>query len=273
MAAAPGLQQAPGSAQVLHLPVASIDPSPLNPRLKMREIDELAASIAAYGLLQPLVVRPAGERYTLLVGHRRFTAVRRLGWTHVPAFPREAADDEAYLLTLIENLQRNDLSPREEAQGLEALLREHNWTTRQVAAAVHRSAAYVSKRLRVFEDATLAPLVLDGQLSTSAAEELLVLAPARRRALAEQAAQERWDHGQVRAAVRLRFDSKRPRKAVARGLARQLRQCLQGIFPSELTDADRRELGLLFKDIAALARGSSEPQAPIFPQLPVSSSR
>ena len=188
MPAAPPTQRpASDPGRLLNVRLSSIDPSPTNPRLKLRDVEELAASIAAYGLLQPLVVRPAGKRYTLLVGHRRLAAIQSLGWTQAPAFAREADDDEAHLLTLIENLQRSDLSPREEAQALEVLLREHGWTTRQVAGAVHRSPAYVSKRLRVFEDPVLAPLVLQQQLSTSAAEELLVLPMPERKALAQQA--------------------------------------------------------------------------------------
>lgn len=260
-------RRASDPTQVLNVSLSSIDPSPSNPRLKLRGIDELAASIAVYGLLQPLVVRPAGGRYMLLVGHRRFAAVQSLGWTHVAAFAREAGDDEAYLLGLIENLQRNDLSPREEAQALEVLLRERRWTTRQVASAVHRSAAYVSKRLRVFEDPVLGPLVLQRRLSTSAAEELLVLPQPERSSLAHMAGEGGWEHAEVRAAVRARFDSKRRTPAV-RTLAHQLRQGLQGIFPAQLSDADRRELRLLFRDLAGLARGSVEPRATVFPPLP-----
>ena len=84
-----------------------------------------------------------------------------------------ATDEEAYLLTIVDNLQRQDLSPREESAALEALVRERGWSTRQVAAAISRSQAFVSKRLRVFDDPALGPAVLSNQLSVSAAEELL----------------------------------------------------------------------------------------------------
>ena len=257
--------------RLVTIPLVSVDASPSNPRANLRAINELAASIAAYGLLQPLVVRPAGQRFTLVAGHRRFAAIQSLGWTHAPAIVRRAGADQAQLLNLVENLQRNNLTPREEAQALEVLVREHGWSTRQVAAAVHRSAAYVSKRLRVFEDPVLAPLVLQQQLSTSAAEELLILEPVKRKALAKTAVDEQWDHARVRAAVRACFESKQ-RGAHVHGLARQLRQSLQGKFPSQLTETDRRELRLLFKDLSALARGSTETQAPIFPRLPLPAS-
>jgi ParB/RepB/Spo0J family partition protein len=256
----------PAQAQAINLPLELIDASASNPRQRMREVDELAASIAAHGLLQAVVVRPDGDRYVVVAGHRRLAAVTQLGWTHVAATVREVAPDEAYLLTLIENLQRSDLSPREEARALEVLVRENKWSTRQVAAAVYRSPAYISKRLRVFDDPVLAPMVLQRQLSTSAAEELLVLDPRRRRDLARQAVREGWDHPQVRQAVRSRFDSKQRRRVS--GLAHDLREGLQGVSPSQLSDSERRELRLLFHDLAVIARAAADKTERVFPKLP-----
>jgi ParB family chromosome partitioning protein len=97
--------------------------------------------------------------------------------SHVPVVVREEDSDQAYLLMLVENLQREDLSPREEAELLGRLMRERRWTTRQVAAATHRSQPYVSWRLRVYEDRILRPLVLDNRLPVSTAEELLAADP------------------------------------------------------------------------------------------------
>src|SRR5690349_11351535 len=88
----------------VEIPLDLIDASASNPRQRMREVDELAASIAAHGMLQAVVVRPHGQRYELVAGHRRLAAVTSLGWSHVTATVREVAPDEAYLLTLIENL-------------------------------------------------------------------------------------------------------------------------------------------------------------------------
>jgi ParB family chromosome partitioning protein len=251
----------------LLIPLEQIDPSPRNPRRKLDGIEDLAESLRTYGLLQPPVVRPVGERFELVAGHRRLAAARALGWTHIPVLVRTAEQDEAYLLTLVENLQRDDLTAREEARALETLLRERGWTTRQVAAAVHRSPAYVSKRLRVFEDAVLAPLVIGQQLTVSAAEELLRLRPAQRRALAERAVHEGWQHAQVRAAVQSRFESKRRQPTLLR-LGRELRHALQGISPAMLNEAERRELRILFRDLALLARAPTEARSPVFPPLP-----
>ncbi|MGI9147978.1 MAG: ParB/RepB/Spo0J family partition protein [Chloroflexota bacterium] len=146
-----------------------------NPRRKLTGIEELASSLQQHGLLQPIVVRLVGDEYQLVAGHRRLAAARALGWERVPAIIRRETEDDAYVLTLVENLQRVDLSPRDEASALEVLVRERGWTTREVAAAISRSQGFVSKRLRVFEDAMLAPLVMGGRLSVSAAEELLTV--------------------------------------------------------------------------------------------------
>src|SRR5580765_5003757 len=129
-------------AVVIDIPVDQMDPSPRNPRGAINQVRALAESIREHGLLQPDVVRrhpTFDDRYELIAGHRRLAAVRSLGWTSLPAVVRRADADEAYLLTLVENLQRQDLSPREESAALEALVQERNWTTRQVADAVNRS--------------------------------------------------------------------------------------------------------------------------------------
>lgn len=188
---------------VYEVSVADIAPSPRNPRRKLDGLDELAESIRAHGLLQPIVVRTLTDGYELIAGHRRLAAVQALGWTRVPAVVREENGDDAYILTLVENLQREDLSPKEEAEALEVLVRERGWSTRQVGLAIKRGPMYVSRRLRVFEDDTLAPLVLADQLPVSTAEELLVVPDAEHRSrLAKQAAKEGWERPQVHAAVR-----------------------------------------------------------------------
>src|ERR671939_1345712 len=120
-----------------------------------------------------VVVRRVNGTYELIAGHRRLAAAQQLGWAYISAVVRDETDDQAYLLTLTENLQRDDLSPKEEAAALEVLVRERGWTTRQVGEAIKRDHTYVSRRLRVFEDPVLAPLVLQRKLPVSTAEELL----------------------------------------------------------------------------------------------------
>ena len=187
------------------LPLSAIAPSPRNPRHRADGIDELADSLRAHGLLQPVVVRRRGDGYELIAGHRRLEAARQLGWTSIAAVVRDETDDQAYILTLVENLQREDLSPKEEAAALEVLIRERGWSTRQVGEAVKRSAMYVSRRLRVFDDPVLAPLVLSNRLPVSTAEELLrEPAVAVRGELADQAVSEQWTQPVARRQVAAR---------------------------------------------------------------------
>ncbi len=262
--------------ETTRVPLETIRPSPRNPRRRLLDIAELAESIRAHGLLQPIVLRPVDESFEVVAGHRRLAAVRDLGWTDIPAVVREANEGEAFVLTLVENLQRSDLSAREESRALESLVRERGWSTRQVAEAIKRSPAYVSKRLRVFEDAVLAPLVLHNRITVSAAEELLTVSPERRKMLAHRAADERWDHARVRAAVKGRRGSTAVADSRRNGVlrfARGLRSVLREVQPHELTEAQRRELRLLFMDLAMLAKAPPDKREIVFPPLPVVNSR
>jgi ParB family chromosome partitioning protein len=238
------------------LPVDAIQPSPRNPRHDMGDVAELAESLRAHGLLQPIVVRRASQGYELIAGHRRHAAARVLGWAQIDAVVREETNDQdAYILTLVENLQREDLSPREEASALEVLVRERGWSTRQVGQAISRGPMYVSRRLRVFEDTTLAPLVLSNKLAVSTAEELLVVADVKRRAeLARLAAKERWERPHVRAAVReciAAIQAPSPRLA---SHIRTLTQELAAVEPGALSVRTRRDLARLI-EVARLVTG------------------
>jgi ParB family chromosome partitioning protein len=230
------------------IPLESVSPSPRNPRQRLDGIDELAASLTAHGLLQPIVVRRCSSGYQLVAGHRRYEAARHLGWVEIPAVIRDESDEQAYILTLVENLQREDLSPKEEASALEVLVRERGWTTRQVGEAIKRSPMYVSRRLRVFDDPVLAPLVLRNGLAVSTAEELLraVSADARQR-LATAAAAENWTPAIARreVAASSRNDSlqlPRPRLATRiRALTRELAALERDV----LSPRTRRDLARL----------------------------
>src|SRR5215472_4687953 len=114
------------------VPVESITGSQRNPRRRLHGIDELAASLASHGLLQPVLVRKSDEHFELVAGHRRLAAAIQLGWQAIPAIMRSVNEDEAYLLTIVENLQREDLSAREESEALAVLIQERSWSTHQV---------------------------------------------------------------------------------------------------------------------------------------------
>ncbi len=251
---------------VYEVDVTRIVPSPRNPRVDLGDIDELAGSIDAFDLLQPVLVRPLpGDRYELIAGHRRFAAVQRLGRQKIAAVVRQATDDDqAYLLTLAENLAREDLTPSEEAAGLAVLVRRHGWSLRQVGEAIHKSHAYVSQRLRVFESEDLREPVLEEKLSISAAEELLRVPPERRPALVEQAVRERWTPAQARSArlsARTQWlDSNHSPAATKAGSLDErlklLRRDLAGVDPANLSPSTRCEAAQLLEVLINVMRAA-----------------
>jgi ParB family chromosome partitioning protein len=234
-----------GTILTVPLEAITVDPAS-NPRRRFVDIEGLAASIRGHGLLQPLVVRRDPDhagRYRLVAGHRRLAALQLLAERHprtvqapVSVVLRDENAEEAYLLTLIENLQREELSPREEAEALGRLVRERHWSTRQVAAAIHRSQPYVSRRLRVYDDKVLRPLVLGNQLPISVAEELLAADPERRSDLARRAAREQWDQKHARAEARGYTAAFHPQLQV------QIRQIREVVASATLSVGERQLL-------------------------------
>ena len=134
------------------LPVNAIQPSPRNPRQSLTGIDELAASIQAHGLMQPIVVRPVANGYELVAGHRRLEAARLLGWTEIAVIVRDENEDEAYILTLVENLQREDLSPEKRRR------RSSSWSVSAAgrrARSARRSSAAPCTSVAAFGSLTI----------------------------------------------------------------------------------------------------------------------
>ena len=183
-AVAPGRDDA-----VRRIPLSSIRPNPHQPRKSFapEELAELETSLERHGLLQPLVVRRAsGGGYELIVGERRFRAATRLGWQEIPAVVREVDDTTLLTLALIENLQRTDLNPVEEATGYHRLIDEFGLTQQQVAEAVGKDRSTVANLLRLLKLPTqVRRMVEEGHLSLGHARALLALEDAR--AIAELA--------------------------------------------------------------------------------------
>jgi ParB family chromosome partitioning protein len=146
-------EQAVASGALKDLPLGSISPNPWQPRREFNEpaLAELASSIEASGLLQPVVVRPVGSRFELIAGERRFRAVQRLGWTSIPAVVRDVDDQAALTLALIENLQRDDLSPIDTALGYQQLMTEFGIAQAEVARLVGRDRSTVANTLRLLK--------------------------------------------------------------------------------------------------------------------------
>ncbi len=167
------------TSDVEQLPVAALRPNPYQPRqgLDRKTLDGLVASIRDNGLLQPVVVRPVGDgAWEVVAGERRFRAVQELGWTHVAAVIREADDRTMVVLALIENLQREDLNPLDEAHAYRRLIDEFGLTQSQVADRVGRDRSTIANTIRLLAlpDA-VQKLVAGGEISAGHARALLGL--------------------------------------------------------------------------------------------------
>jgi len=158
--------------------VDRITPSPFQPRRTFDEakIDELAASIRNQGIIQPLVVRRKGDGYELIAGERRWRAAMRAGLTQVPIVVRDASDHEALQLALVENLQREDLNPIEEANGYRRLQEEFQWSQEEMAEKVGKSRPAIANSMRLLSLPTeVQQEVSSGNLPAGQARALLGL--------------------------------------------------------------------------------------------------
>ena len=187
--------------------IASIGPNPYQPRREFDEdqLRELADSIAASGLLQPIVVRSRPDgRYELIAGERRYRAIQRLGWQKVPAVVKDVDDQALLTLALIENLQRDDLSPLDAALGYQRLMQEFSMPQQEVARLVGKDRSTVSNTLRLLrlpED--VQQLVQHRKLSEGHARALLALADLEEMSrLATECAAADWSVRDLEARVR-----------------------------------------------------------------------
>ena len=145
--------KAPGSGKLLLLPPELIRPNPGQPRRSFdrESLQELAASIAQHGLLQPLTVRKTGSVYELVAGERRLRAARLAGLTELPCLLLNLDDSQSGLLALVENLQRKDLDCWEEAEGIERLMRLYGLRQEEIAARLGKSPSAVANKLRLLK--------------------------------------------------------------------------------------------------------------------------
>ena len=200
------LQALPGD-QLRSLPVDAMVPGKYQPRRSMDEakLEELASSIRSQGVIQPIVVREhvgadgkGGRTYEIIAGERRWRASQRAGLSEIPVVVRVVDDRTVVAMALIENIQREDLNPLEEAQALQRLIDEFDLTHAAAAEAVGRSRAAVSNLLRLLElPAEIRALVQAGQLEMGAARALLPLAVPMAISLARQAAEHGWSVREV----------------------------------------------------------------------------
>lgn len=178
------------AGKAVTLPIAEIEPNRDQPRKQFDDaaLSELSASIAQHGVLQPLLVRPmAGGGYQIVAGERRWRASRMAGLSEVPAVIREMTDQQAAELALIENLQREDLNPMEEALGYQTLMQTYGMTQEEAAKTVNKSRPAVANALRLLHlPQEIAELVAGGQLSAGHARAILSFEkPERQREVAQ----------------------------------------------------------------------------------------
>jgi len=174
-AAAPALAPREGLAQI---GIDLIDPSPYQPRTKFREeaLEELSRSIRTSGIVQPLVARKVGERYQLIAGERRWRAAQRAGLSRVPIVLRDVSEETALEMTLVENLQREDLNPMEQAHAFQRLIDEFGLTQEHVAERTGKDRATVANSIRLLRlEEPIQEMVEDARITAGHARALLAI--------------------------------------------------------------------------------------------------
>ena len=161
------------------VPIEFLKPNPRNPRRSFsdEELDGLAASIKERGIIQPVVVRALGassDHYEIIAGERRWRAAQRAGLHEIPIVPLEATDSQALELAIIENVQRSDLNPLEEAAGYQALASEYEHSHDQIAKLVGKSRAHVTNTMRLLKlPEPVKAYIREGKISAGAARSLI----------------------------------------------------------------------------------------------------
>lgn len=181
--------------QVMTLPLGKLQAGKYQPRSRMDEssLMELAESIKSQGIMQPILVRPIGSgKYEIIAGERRFRASKLAGLEEVPVLVRAVPDESALAMALIENIQREDLNPLEEALGVQRLIREFNLTHEDAARAIGRSRSATSNMLRLLNLAEpVQTMLLAGDIEMGHARALLALTAAEQIACANEVVNKR----------------------------------------------------------------------------------
>lgn len=186
--------------EVRMLPIRLIDPNADQPRRSFNEeaLEELAASIRAVGVIQPIIVTQIGDRYRIIAGERRYRACRMAQQEEIPAIVRNWDQQRQMEAALIENLQRDDLNPIEEAQGVRRLMDESGLTQEKIAERLGKSRPAVANLLRLLNlTESVQKLVIEGKLSAGHARALVTVEPKRQAQLAELTVQQGWSVRQL----------------------------------------------------------------------------
>lgn len=234
---------------VHRVPVSSLHVNRHQPRgtIEPKDLEELVASIREHGILQPLIVMPAGDGYELIAGERRFQAARMLGLTTVPVVVREATEQQQLELALVENLQRKDLNPLEEAEAFQKLVDEFNLTQEQIAKKVGKSRSHIANTLRLLGlPEVVKNAILDGTITEGHAKVLLsVDSPAEQRALLDKIIAHGLSVRAGEALVASRRPNKRSRTAAADPNLNALQESLQRALGTKVAIERRGDRGTI----------------------------
>jgi ParB family chromosome partitioning protein len=215
----PDPEPAPADEAALNVSPDRLEPNPFQPRtlLEPARLEELAASIRESGMIQPLLVRRSGPRYQIIAGERRWRAAQRLGLPTVPVVVREVPDERLLELALVENIQREELSPLEEAQAFQRLHDEFRLTQEDVARKVGRDRSTIANTLRLLRlPAEVKDMIAAGRLDAGHGRALLALErPEDQLALGREAARKGLSVREVERRVALQR-SPRPRRGATR---------------------------------------------------------
>jgi len=231
----------------LDLPIGLLDPNPFQPRLHIepKRLEELAASIRENGIVQPILVRPRGARYQIVAGERRWRAAQTLGLTTVPVAIREVPDDRLLELALVENIQRQELTPLEEAQAFKRLMEDFHLTQEEIAHHVGRDRATVANTVRLLRlPVPVQDLLIHGQINAGHARALLALERSEEQiALAREAGRRGLSVREVERRVAL---ERAPTKATSRAKdanTRAAEQRLKAVLGAQVEIARRGRSG------------------------------
>jgi ParB family transcriptional regulator, chromosome partitioning protein len=251
--------------------IAQIRPNPYQPRKEFNaeELADLESSLSATGLLQPITVRPAtsGKGFELIAGERRLRAATNLGWTEIPAIVRDIDDKTLLTLALVENLQRSDLNPIEEAEGYQRLVDEFSLTQQEVADVVGKDRSTVANALRVLQLPTqVRKMVQEGQITSGHARALLALrhehemielareVAERGMSVREVERRVRDSGGRTKKATPMSAGRPEQRNTEARRIEDQLRRYLQTDVRITLSGSDQGEVRIAFYSTDDLQR-------------------
>ena len=244
------------------LPIERLRPGKYQPRTQMDEasLAELAASIKSQGVMQPILARaientPGAERYEIVTGERRWRAAQLAGLAEVPVLIRNIPDEQALAMALIENIQRENLNPLEEAQGLQRLIDEFGLTHQQAADAVGRSRPAATNLLRLLQlTAAVQDMLLAGKLDMGHARALLPVSTGQQVGLAQRVVQKGLSVRETERLVHQLLNPPKnvPAKAIDRDLLRLQEELSDGLGASVLIRANKKGAGKVTIDFGSL---------------------